>query len=89
MKKKHLICTLLCLIFVLCGCSVAEEKPQLNEQQLQCEHEWAEIDWHAEIANDGSGVTYDIYCPKCQLETNVSYKEWNRIQVDMDYQNNN
>lgn len=76
-----LMCVLLCLLVFYGG----EEKPQPNEQQIQCEHEYVEISWHAEICSDGSGVSYDIYCPKCQWETKVSYKEWNRIQVDMEY----
>lgn len=73
------------ILFILCV-ATGEEKPPITEEQLQCNHEWTEIDWHAEIASDGSGVTYDIYCPKCQLEEKVSYKEWNRIQADMNYE---
>lgn len=81
--KKFLICILTCFVFGLCSCSTAEEKPQQTEQQLRCEHEWIEINCNLDIGN----VTYDIYCPKCQLETNVRYKEWNRIQADMEYRN--
>ena len=87
--KKYLIYILLCLSLVLCGCStcnVVEEKPQPNAQQLQCEHEWVEINWG--ITN-GDGIIYDIYCPKCQFETTAGYKEWNKIQADMEYRNNN
>lgn len=92
MKKKILICVLFTFCTIsLCGCDVPEwigkEKQQPNEQQLQCEHEWVEIDWHAQMAADGSGVIHDIYCPKCQLETNVSSKQWNRMKADMNYKN--
>lgn len=90
MKKKFLsICIFTCFVFGLCGCDVpkfiGEEKPQPNEQQLQCEHEYVEIAWDINHCADGSATTTDIYCPKCQWETTVSYKEWNRIQADMDY----
>ena len=93
MKKKILVCVLSCFVLGLCGCgdiNVGEEKekPQPNEQQIQCVHEYAEIGWNIEDCADGSATSYDIYCPKCQLETTVSYKEWNRIQADMEYRNN-
>ena len=84
MKKKISVC-LLCFVLGLCGCNLIEEKPQPNEQQLQCEHEYVEIAWDINSCGDGSATTSDIYCPKCQWETTVSYKEWNRIQADMDY----
>lgn len=89
--KKYLISVLLCVMFVLCGCESVEEskEPQQTEQQLQCEHEWVEIAWDVTSYSDGSGVGYDIYCPKCHIEKNVSSKEWNRIQADMDYKNSN
>ena len=90
MKKIILACILLCFMFGLCGCSISigEEKPQQNEQQLQCEHEWVELAWHLEWCSNGDGVSYDIYCPKCQWETKVSYTEWHRIQADMEFKNN-
>ena len=89
-KKLLLICILICLVFNLCGCDTSchlseSQEPQPNEQQLQCEHEYAEIGWSITSCSDGSGTSYDIYCPKCQWETTVSYKEWNRIQADMNY----
>lgn len=87
-KKKYLIHLLLCLTFVLCGCNIVEEKPQQNAQQLQCEHEYVEIGWDINSCDDGSATTVDIYCPKCQWETTVSYREWNRIQADIEYRNN-
>lgn len=88
MKKKILICVLSCFIFGLCGCGIkiGEEKSQPNEQQIRCEHEYVEIDWSVEYCVDGSNTSHDIYCPKCQWETTVSHKEWNKIQADMDYE---
>ena len=87
MKKIYIICIFAFGLF-LCGCAQCEEKPQPNEQQLQCEHEYVEIDWNARAYSDGSGVSYDIYCPKCKLEITVSSKEWKRIQADMNYKAN-
>ena len=92
MKRKILVFIILC--FMVClglyACALIKENPQQpepqpNEQQLQCEHEYAEIGWSIASCSDGSGTSYDIYCPKCQWETTVSYKEWNRIQADMNY----
>lgn len=87
-KKKPIASILLCgLTIGLCACSVEEvkEEPKISEQQSLCEHEWVEIECHLEPGN----INYDIYCPKCQLETNVPYKEWNRIQADMEYKKGN
>ena len=89
MKKKFLICVLSCFMVGLCGCSIGEEKPQQNEQQLQCEHEWVELGWNAEICSNGDGISFDIYCPKCQWESRVSYTDWKRIQADMEYKKEN
>lgn len=83
--KEKLLVLLLISSTCLSGCNIVKEKPKQNEQQLQCEHEYTEIAWHAVMASDGSGVTYDIYCPKCQWETTVSSKEWKRIQANMSY----
>lgn len=84
MKKVILACILLCFMFVLFSCSIGE-KPQQNEQQLQCEHEWVELTWRPGWYSNGDGVSYDIYCPKCQLESRVTYTDWKRIQADMEY----
>ena len=78
MKRIFLVCILLCITFLLCACNT---ELQPNEQQLQCEHEWVEIDWYTTL----TGVLSDIYCPKCQLEKSVKIKELNKIQADMDY----
>lgn len=86
MKKRILVSFLLCVMLGLFGCAT-EEEPQLTDSQLSCEHEWVEIDWSFVSYNDGSGVGYDIYCPKCQTEENVSSKKWNKIQADMEYKN--
>lgn len=86
MNKKYLMCILLCVMFVLFGCT-AEEEPRLTEEQLSCEHEWVEIAYHVMSYSDGSGVGYDVYCPKCHLEEGMSSKEWNRTQADMEYKN--
>ncbi len=80
MKRIYLICVLLCLAFLLCACSTKQEP---NQQQLQCEHEWVEIDWHLTYG----GVLSDIYCPKCQLEQSVNAKELNKIQADINFKN--
>lgn len=81
MKKTYLVCILLSITLLLCACNT-EQQP--NEQQLQCEHEWVEIDWHLTF----DGGLADIYCPKCKLEKSVSLKELNRIEADMNYKNN-
>lgn len=52
-----------------------------NEQQSKCEHEYKVIARY--------GDTCDIYCPKCKYETEVSSKEWNKIQADMEYKKEN
>ena len=83
-KKRLIASVLLCSLTIgLCACSIGEEKEetQISEEQSLCEHEWVEIECHLEIGN----VNHDIYCPKCKLETNASYEEWNRIQADMEY----
>lgn len=81
--KYFLIGTLVCFIMILSGCESQSQTNESTDEQLQCEHEWVEIDWNHTLSN---GVVYDIYCPKCQLETTASYKEWNRIQANMEYE---
>ena len=84
MKKKYLISILLCMMLGLFGCAT-EEEPQLTDSQLLCEHEWVEVD---KFYDRGAGdIMYAIYCPKCKSEMNVVYKEFNKIQADMEYQN--
>lgn len=80
--KKYLV-ILLCLI--LCGCSVAEENSQPIHHS-KCEHEWVEVALNWRLLGD---LSYDVYCPKCELEIEVSPKQWTIIQANMEYRNNN
>ena len=93
MKKKILAVVLgLTLCFGMTGCTSSDDLAAsniLNEQQSKCEHEYKEIDCHVQSYSDGSNGGYDIYSPKCEYETNVSYKEWNKIQADMEYKKEN
>lgn len=73
---------ILLLCFCLCGCGTVEK--QLNEQQVQCEHEWTVL-YHIFLDMQGNDIC--IYCPKCELEKNLKYKEWRKIQVDTEYKN--
>ena len=85
-KRKLVVgVLLLSTIIGLSACGIVKEKPQQNEQQLQCEHEWVELGWNAEWCSNGDGVSFDIYCPKCQWESRVTYTDWKRIQADMEY----
>ena len=77
MKKLMILLMLLLAACLLCAC---DEEPQLNEQQLACEHEWVEVDWKFGRKN---GTV--IYCPKCKLEDAVDFKTWKIIQVDAEY----
>lgn len=87
MKKRCLMGVLLCMMLGLFGCAT-EEESQLTDSQLSCEHEWVEIAYSFTSYGDGSGVGYDVYCPKCQMEENMSSKEWKKTQADMEYENN-
>ena len=93
MKKKILAVVLgLTMCFGMTGCTENDDLANSNipnEKQSNCEHEYREIDWHVQSYSDGSNVGYDIYCPKCEYETNVSYKEWGKIQADMEYKKEN
>ncbi len=93
MKKKILAVALgLTLCFGMIGCTSSDDLAAsniTNEQQSKCEHEYKEIDWHVQSYSDGSNIGYDIYCHKCEYETNVSYKEWNKIQADIEYKKEN
>lgn len=93
MKKKILAVVLgLALCCGMTGCTESDDLANSNipnEKQSNCEHEYREIDWHVQSYSDGSNVGYDIYCPKCEYETNVSYKEWGKIQADMEYKKEN
>ena len=79
---KHLLVVFL-LLLVLLGvgaCSISEYKinNMYREKQASCEHDYREL-----YAYNGGG--FEIYCPKCQLQDYVSTKDWNRIQIDMEY----
>lgn len=79
MKKK-----ILAILFglILCfGMAMNTISNIPNEQQSKCEHEYKVIARY--------GDTCDIYCPKCKYETEVSSKEWNKIQADMEYKKEN
>lgn len=79
MKKIVLAVVLgLTLCFVIAVSTISNIP---NEQQSKCEHEYKAIARY--------GDTYDIYCPKCKYESEVSSKEWNKIQVDMEYKKKN
>lgn len=88
MKKRYLTVVLLCcLIIGLCNCqkiisSCSCQKSEPTQQQLECEHQWTVIYYRILGKND-------IYCPKCQLEQSVTTKQWNKLQVDMNYRKNN
>lgn len=69
----------------LSACGKQNEEIVLTEEQLNCNHEWAKIDWDY----NGSDIIYDIYCPKCKLEKKVKSKEWKKIQADMEYEKEN
>lgn len=71
--KKQLVYIILCLMIGLCGCN----------KQSRCYHEWNIIGLDIGFNENNSGIIYDIYCPKCELEQNVSYKEWNKLQLEM------
>lgn len=93
MKKKILAVVLgLTLCLGITGCAVGDDSITSNipnEKQSNCEHEYREISWYVQSYSDGSKSGYDIYCPKCEYETNVSYKEWGKIQADMEYKKEN
>lgn len=93
MKKKFVAVIFgLALCFGITGCTASDDLTTsniLNEQQSNCEHEYKKIGVHLQSYLDGSNVGCDIYCPKCKYETNVSYKEWNKIQADMEYKKEN
>ena len=93
MKKKILaVVSGLTLCFGMTGCTASDDLTTsniLNEQQSNCEHEYKKIGLHLQSYLDGSNVGCDISCPKCKYETNVSYKEWNKVQVDMEYKKEN
>lgn len=58
-----------------------EPELELTVEQQQCEHEWTLVDVDLWLDDD-----YYIYCPKCELEDVVTYKEWNKIRVDQNYE---
>lgn len=93
MKKKILAVVLgLTLCFGMTGCGINNDSTTSNipnKKQSKCEHEYKEIHWYIQSCSDGSESSYDIYCPKCGYETNVSSKEWNKIQADMEYKKEN
>lgn len=80
--KKYKIYGLILLLIVLgvSSCSIADYKVNkaYREKQEACEHDWKEIDHY-------SNNCFEIYCPKCQLQDYVTNAEWNKIQIDMEY----
>jgi len=76
MKKLYII--LILAVLLLSGCG---QKQVIDNN---CKHEWVVVDSYSII----TGVlTHVIYCPKCKSEQRISVKEWNKIQADMEYEN--
>lgn len=73
-----IICSL-----ILINLTNNNKEPELTTEQQECEHEWecVDIKFHLISKDD-----YYIYCPKCKLEDAVTYKEWNKIRADQDYE---
>lgn len=86
--KKVLMIVFGIISLGMVGCTKVDN-PQPNEQQINCDHEYTAVSWRPGSYSDGSNSGYDIYCPKCKWETKVSYKEWNKIQADMEYKKEN
>ena len=80
--RKYKIYGFILLLIVLgvSSCSVADYKVNkvYRDKQAACEHDWKEIDHYANNC-------FEIYCPKCQLQDYVTNAEWNKIQIDMEY----
>ena len=86
-KKENLkviILIFITLLFVLgvTSCSIANyaTNKEYRQKQAICEHDWHEIHHY-----EGGG--FEIYCPKCQLQKYVNNAEWNKIQIDIEYNN--
>lgn len=76
MKKTLIALCLLCVTFLSgCGGTPVEQ----TSLQQTCKHEWS-------IVGDSFNGFY-IYCPKCQLEDDVTEKEWNIMELDKAYRN--
>ena len=77
-------------IVVLVTCSLIlmkvtnnnEPEFELTTEQQECEHEWTCIDVKYGLSDN---IAY-IYCPKCKLEDTISYKKWNKIRADQNYE---
>ena len=79
--KQLFVVFLLFLVFLgVSAYSISEYKinNMYREKQAACEHDYREL-----YSYEGGG--FEIYCPKCQLQDYVSTKDWNRIQIDMEY----
>lgn len=81
-NKKFIIVVTIALLIILgvFSCSIADYKvnKEYKHKQAACEHDYKEL-----FSYQGGG--FEIYCPKCQLQDYVSTKDWNRIQIDMEY----
>lgn len=77
MKKILITLCLFCATFL---CSCGGKPVQTSSLQQTCKHEWSVV--------GGSFNGYYIYCPKCQLEDDVTEKEWNIMELDKAYHNN-
>ena len=61
-----------------CALSEHQVNQMYREKQAACEHD-------CKVIFEYNGGGQEIYCPKCQLQEYASDSEWNRIQVDMEY----
>ena len=80
---KNFIIIATILLSLLLGFSsfiIANDKTnrEYRQKQATCEHDW-------KVIFEYNGGGFEIYCPKCQLQDYVSTKDWNRIQIDMEY----
>lgn len=80
--KKFIVITTITLLLFLGFASfvIANDKTNraYKQKQAVCEHDWKKI-------FDYNGNGQEIYCPKCQLQKYANDAEWNRIQIDIEY----
>ena len=78
MLRKYKKITAIVIVFIFSFLFISCGKENMTLEQQECKHEW--------FYTYGDAFTYNIYCPKCKLEKVVTTEEWNKIQIDQEYQ---
>jgi hypothetical protein len=47
----------------------------------KCDHDWHELRYGVVATENGSAITVDLYCPKCNKQKSMFKREWDRKQA--------